>query len=101
MQTKVLFLIALMIQTTVYFGAVYQSIQDYEAWTIADQKFINQMISENLPPTEVLQVFISYAPYILSLQGKLAISFGAALASSWIILAVSSLLNDRKKTSQT
>jgi predicted permease len=96
-----LFLIALMIQTAVYCVAVYQSIQDYEAWTKADQEWINRMLSENLPPPEIRQVFINYAPYILSLQGKLALSFGVALASSWIILGVGSLLNDRKKTSQT
>ncbi len=97
-RTKVLFLIALMIQTAVYCVAVYQSMKDYEAWTIADEKFINQMISENVPLPEIRQVFISYPTYILSLQGKLALTFGAALASSWIILGVSTLLGDREKT---
>jgi hypothetical protein len=98
MQTKVPFLIALMIQTTVYCVAVYQSMNDYEAWTIADQKSINQIISENVPLPEIQQVFIDYPAYILSIQGKLALIFGAALASSWIILGVSALLNDRIKT---
>jgi len=101
MQTKVLFLIALMVQTAAYCIAVYQSIQDYEAWVKADQEWINQLLSENLPPPEIRQVFIEYSPYTLSLQGKLALSFGVALASSWIILGVGSLLNDTKKTSQT
>ena len=100
MQTKVLFLIALMIQTTVYCVAVCQSIQDYEAWTKADQEFINQTLSEAVPLPEVQQVFINYGPYILSLQGKLAVSFGVSLAISWIILGISSLLTDVKKTPQ-
>jgi hypothetical protein len=101
MQTKALFLIALTVQTIVYCVAVNQSIQDYEAWRKADQEWINRMLSENIPPPEILQVFIEYDPYILSLQGKLAVSFGVTLAASWIILGVASLLKDRKKTSQT
>ena len=105
MQAKVLllFLIALIIQTIVYCGAVYQSIEDYEAWTKADQEFINQMISEYLPPDQMHQVFITYSPYFLSLQGKLAVSYGVALAASWIILGVAGLLSNGngKKVAQT
>jgi hypothetical protein len=105
MQAKVLllFLIALIIQTIVYFGAVNQSIEGYDAWTKADQEFINQMISEHLPPDEMHVVFISYSPYFLSFQGKLAVSFGVTLAASWIILLVAGLLSNGngKKITQT
>ncbi len=94
MRTNVLFLIALMVQTAVYCVAVYQSNLDYVAWTKAETRLINELLPEG-------QTFlVTYGPYLTSLHGKLAFSFGAALASSWIFLGVSILLSDRKETSQ-
>jgi len=95
-----LFLIALLVQTVVYCVVVYQSAQDYIAWTQADEDWINQMLSENRSP-EIRQVFIDYPPYIFSVQAKPVLIFGATLAFSWIILGISSLLKDEEKPFQT
>lgn len=81
MRTKMLFLIALLVQTVVYCVVVYQSTQDYLAWTKAEEKWINQMLSEN-PSPEIRRVFIDYPPYIFSIQGRPVLIFGATLAFS-------------------
>jgi hypothetical protein len=99
MRTKVLFLIALLVQTVVYCVVVYQSTQDYMAWTKAEEEWINQVLSEN-PSPEIRRVFIEYVPYIYSVQGRPVLILGVTLVVSWIILGVGSLLSDEKKTSQ-
>ncbi|MDH5438441.1 MAG: hypothetical protein OEX76_06025 [Candidatus Bathyarchaeota archaeon] len=85
MQTKTLFLIVLTAQTIVYWIAVHQSIQAYEMWKESEQKWANAISAPNK------KVFITFAPYLATIAGKLAISFGAVLAFSWMVLGASSL----------
>ena len=91
MQTKTLFLIVLTAQTIVYWFAVHQSIQAYETWKESEQKWTNAIS----PPNK--KVFITFAPYFMTNAGNLAISFGAVLAFSWVVLGATRLMENRKE----